>query len=78
MSYAQAKGRAPASAVVWTRASVAPIDSQAEHDRIAANYSLVKQHMPEIVPFIKGLHAVGLIDGLRAIRNVQVFQGKEP
>ena len=77
-TYAAAKGRAVPLPTARSRTTAAPIANEAERERIAGNYALVKEHLPEIVPFIKELHAVGLIDGLRAIQNVQIIQGKEP
>jgi hypothetical protein len=76
-TYAAAKGRAVPLPTA-RKPTAAPIANEAERERIAGNYALVKEHLPEIVPFIKELHAVGLIDGLRAIQNVQIIQGKEP
>lgn len=72
-TYAAAKGRAVPLPTVRNRPTVAPIASEAERERIAGNFALVKQHLPELAPFIKELHAVGLIDGLRAINRVEVL-----
>jgi len=77
MSYAKAKGRAASlfDEKPEVRRPVrpsAPIDED-EHARIRANVDAVKAHCPEFWPFIKELHAVGMIDGLRAIRSVQVL-----
>lgn len=46
-----------------------PIDD-AERARIANNIALVKSLMPEMVPFIKELHEVGLIDGWRNVAYI--------
>jgi len=41
--------------------------TEAEHVRIKATIAIVKEKMPEILPMIKQLHALGLIDGWRAV-----------
>ena len=43
--------------------------SDAERERVAANRAFVLEHMPELVDFIKALHAEGMIDGWRAVGN---------
>lgn len=73
------KGRPlPVAEVLKPPEADQPMVSPEEYERIAGNYRLVKQHMPEFIPFIKELGAVGLIDGPRAIQRVQVFNRKEP
>lgn len=79
-TYAKAKGRgadAVADEKPAARSPSRPL-SDAERERVAQNYALVKTHLPEVVPLIKALHEAGLIDGLRAIDKVAVFHGKEP
>lgn len=80
MTYAKEKGRGNASAADEKPEARRPSRPLSEHERerVAQNYALVKTHLPEIVPFVKELHEAGLIDGLRAIDKVQVFNGKEP
>lgn len=77
MSYAKVKGRAssPDEKPEAPRPNrpAAPID-EAEHARIAANNKLHKLLLPEFAPFVKELHAVGLIDGWRAIQKIEVFR----
>ena len=41
--------------------------SDAERERASETRRLVYQYMPEIVPFIKELHSVGLLDGWRRV-----------
>lgn len=48
--------------------------SEAERERVARNIELVKQYLPEAVPFIKEMHELGLIDGWRSVRVVEVFK----
>lgn len=75
MSYAKAKGKTAPETPAPRRPPrpAAPID-EAEHARIAANVELHKQHLPEFAPFIKELHAAGLIDGWRSIKKIEVFR----
>ena len=75
MSYAKVKGKAPAETPAPRRPPrpAAPIDA-AEHARIAANIKLHKKHLPEFAPFVKELHAVGLIDGWRAIQHIEILR----
>lgn len=78
-SYAAMKGRAAQAKQAVAPRPPAPI-SEEEAERIRRDIALVKAHMPELVPFIKELHEAGLIDGWRAVQNVQAFSknGKEP
>lgn len=76
-SYAEAKGRAPS-------ASLKPLNqppphelSDAEREQVAENIAFVKAHLPELVPFVKDLHAEGLIDGWRAVRHCRLLKGVE-
>ena len=45
----------------------APIPSDAERDRAIETRRLVYQYMPEIVPFIKELHGLGMLQGWRCV-----------
>lgn len=77
MSYASIKGRsAPQAASTPSRRPAAPI-TEAESQRIRENIATVKAHLPEVVPLIKELHDAGLIDGWRAVQNVQIFTEHE-
>jgi len=49
--------------------------SELEKDAIAGRVRLVKAHMPEAFEFLKALHAEGLVDGLRGLVSVTVFEG---
>lgn len=75
MSYAKVKGKAPAETPAARRPlrPSAPIDAD-EHARIAANVALHKQYLPEFAPLIKELHAVGLIDGWRNVKNIEILR----
>lgn len=69
--YARIKGGASASESVAVQRAARPSRqlSDAERERVAANRAFVHEHMPELVDFIKELHAEGLIDGWRAVEN---------
>jgi hypothetical protein len=41
--------------------------SGAEHARIKQTVAVVKARMPELVPLIKDLHALGMIEGWRSV-----------
>lgn len=47
--------------------------SDAEKEAVAGRVLLVKAHLPEGFEFIKALHAEGLVDGLRCLVSVTVF-----
>ncbi len=42
---------------------------------IAERVRLVKQHIPEAFEFMKALHAEGMVDGMRCLASVTVFEG---
>lgn len=46
------------------------LDPVRDRDLIAANKTAVMESMPEILPFIKELHAAGAIEGWRNIVEV--------
>lgn len=72
-TYAGAKGR-----TITPQAARLPDEgrelSDAEKEAIAGRVRLVKEHIPEAMAFIKALHAEGLVDGLRCIASVTVFE----
>lgn len=74
MSYASAKGR---TAPLFEEQSRKPLPalSDAEKAVIAERVRLAKQHIPEVMDFIKALHAEGMVDGLRCIESVKVLKG---
>ena len=72
-TYAQAKGRE-----LQPETAKLPPLSDDQRAVVAGRYGLIKEHMPEIVPLIRELHDVGLIDGLRAIASVELINGEEP
>jgi len=69
-TYAAAKGR-PAPA----RGTAAPSPAKARQTpltatdmaSVEANKAFVLEHLPEALPFIRALHAEGLIDGWRCV-----------
>lgn len=56
--------------------------TEREQARVAENRALVREHLPEAMPFIKDLHEAGLIEGWRNVETVEVFtdsnQGGRP
>ncbi|WP_025916151.1 hypothetical protein [Herminiimonas sp. CN] len=46
--------------------------SEAEHARIKQTIAIVKEKCPELVPMIKELHALGMIDGWRSVTITKV------
>lgn len=60
------KPRAAATAPAAAPKTLPPL-SEAEHARIKQTIAIVKEKMPEIVPMIKELHALGMIDGWRSV-----------
>lgn len=76
--YAKLKGgaTAPVSGVASGQPALPRPLSDAETDRVAENRAFVHEHLPELVPFIKDLHAEGLIDGWRAIGNCKLSDSK--
>jgi len=52
--------------------------SDIEQARVAEKRQLVKTHMPELVPEIKELVELGLIDGWRNVRTVKIFKKDLP
>jgi len=74
MSYASAKGKTPHFAA--EKRSPPPELSDEAKAAIAERVRLVKAHLPEAMEFVKKLHAEGLVDGLRCIQSVTVFEGE--
>lgn len=70
--YAKATGRARTVAPVALAPREARSLSESEVDLVAKNRAFVIEHIPEIVPLIKALHAEGLIDGWRAVQNCKL------
>lgn len=67
-SYAAQKGRAVQQLRSTPKKEQKPL-SPAEDARVAANKEFVLEHMPELLPIIRSLHAEGLIDGWRAVAS---------
>lgn len=65
-SYAGQKGRASSQARPAAPAAPKPITRE-EEERIAANKQLILEHMPDLLPKIRELHAEGAIDGWRSL-----------
>jgi hypothetical protein len=72
MSYASAKGKAAHFPV--DKRKPPPELSDEQKAAIAERARLVKQHIPEMMDFVKALHAEGMVDGLRCIESVTVFE----
>lgn len=51
----------------------APPLSDSEKARIESNKEFVIEHMPELLPFIRDLHAQGMIAGWRSVRNCRLI-----
>ena len=68
-TYADIKGQPTRTAAAQAGGRRVADLSDAERERVAANRAFVHEHMPELVDFIKALHAEGLIDGWRAVEN---------
>lgn len=66
-SYAAQKGRTtqPTAAAPSAQAEL----TTAQEARADENKQFIREHMPEIIPTIRHLHAEGLIDGWRSIKN---------
>lgn len=75
MNYASAKGRAASGSLKPLNVLPPPPLSDDEKAVIAERVRLVKQHIPEALDFVKALHAEGMVDGLRCIESVTVFEG---
>ena len=75
MSYASAKGKTVRAAPLATKPP--PPLSDAEKAVIAERARLMKAHIPEAMDFVKSLHELGMVDGLRCIQSVTVFEGND-
>lgn len=74
MSYASAKGR---TAPLFEEKNQKPLPALSDEEKavIAERVRLAKQHIPEVMDFVKALHAEGMVDGLRCIESVKVLKG---
>ena len=72
-SYASIKGQPLRMAPAADKAPPGAELSAAEIERVGANRDFVMQHMPELVDFIKELHAVGLVSGWRSVQNCKLL-----
>jgi uncharacterized protein involved in copper resistance len=72
VSYASAKGKTAHIAAEERRPP--PELSDEQKAAIAERARLVKQHIPEMMDFVRALHAEGMVDGLRCIESVTVFE----
>ena len=54
-----------------------PALSEQEKAVVARRRALVHEHMPELLPEIKAMVEMGLIDGWRNIKSVEVFSTGE-
>ena len=76
MSYASAKGRASPHFAEKNRKPPRPL-SDDEKAEIAERARKLKTHMPEVLDCVKKMHEIGLVDGLRCIQSVTVFEGND-
>lgn len=73
-SYATMKGRAAQAAPADHQRSALPQVSAQQAQEIQANKEFVVEKMPELVDFIRDLHADGLFDGWRAVKNCRLLR----
>lgn len=71
--YADAKGRSLATPQAPREAQAPRPLTDAEAERVAFNRQQIIDHVPGAVSVIKDLHAAGLIDGWRAVIDVQIL-----
>ncbi len=71
-SYAAMKGRASPVANAVTPQPARQL-TETEKDRAENNRQFVLEHMPELLPTIRQLHAEGLIDGWRSVVSCTMF-----
>lgn len=78
--YARARGKAAVDAapppISTPRRPLRQL-SQSEQEIIARRRALVHEHMPELVPEIKALADLGMIDGWRNIQRFEVLETGE-
>lgn len=75
MSYAGAKGKAGGGSLKPPPRTPPPALSDDEKAAIAERVRLIKAHLPAAMDFVKELHEEGMVDGLRCIVSVTVFEG---
>ncbi len=75
-TYAGAKGKSGFGPnLPSTVGKALPELSDEEKEAIAERVRLVQKHMPDAWEFMKALKAEGMIDGMRSIASVTVFEG---
>jgi predicted transcriptional regulator len=62
----------PKPAQQSTVAKILPPLTEAQHAHIKKTIATVKEKMPEIIPMIKELHDLGMIDGWRSVTIKEV------
>lgn len=72
-TYAGAKGRFDFGNNLPSTVAVAPELSDEAKAAIAERVRQVKQHIPEAFESMKALHAEGMVDGMRCLVSVTVF-----
>jgi len=75
VSYASVKGKAAIAVTPPKRSTPLPELSDEEMEAVADRVRLVKRHMPEAWELMKALSAEGMIDGMRSLASVTVFEG---
>lgn len=76
-TYAGAKGKSVLAGNLASTVATAAELSDEEKTAIAGRVRLVKQHIPEAFEFMKALHAAGMVDGMRCLASVTVFEGND-
>lgn len=76
--YAKAKGRAHllADNAPGRRQDASRPLSSAEVEAVGRNKAFVQENMPELVPFIRELHDLGMIAGWRAVTGCHKAGGE--
>lgn len=73
-TYAALKGRPSTQPAAPSMPDEPPEElSLEESERVQANKDFVCEHMPELIPFIRDLHAEGMIDGWRAVKRCRLL-----
>lgn len=75
-SYAAQKGRSTQPAKAAPAPAAKPITPEQEAE-IEANKDFILEHMPEMLPIIRDLHAEGLISGWRNVKTCKLINAND-